>query len=256
MNWRTQGVIVLAATLIDMRTRFGRTHFSYLVAIGWPFSHILVLIAAYALLHSVAPVGDDPVLFAATGVAPYIICLYPNRMMALTLIQQYYLLRIPAIKPIHLICARLLLEIITVLVVLLLSGVLLLYFSNDAVPLSPYILGTAIGANLLFSVGLGVFNASMGGIFGNVYIIVFLLSMIALYITSGVYIPVSALSTEIQSIAKWNPIYDLIQWSRSAYFLSYDDDTFSKTAVISYSIIFLLLGLLLERFARGKFSRG
>ncbi|MGO9430501.1 MAG: hypothetical protein ACLP0Q_16800, partial [Rhodoblastus sp.] len=91
--------IIVASILRDMRTRYGRSYFAYLIAIGWPLTHMLVMLVAYTLSNRIAPIGDDPSIFIATGVAPYILCLYPARFTAMTVAQNRSLLQFPIFKP-------------------------------------------------------------------------------------------------------------------------------------------------------------
>ncbi len=67
----------------------------------------------YILGHKVAPIGDDPAVFAFTGLVPYIMCLYPARFTAMTVMQNKPLLNFTVVKPIHLVVARAILESLT-----------------------------------------------------------------------------------------------------------------------------------------------
>lgn len=51
----------------------------------------------------------------------------------------------------------------------------------------------------------------------------------------------------------YNPLFQIVEWLRSAYYTSYDPYLVDKAYVIEVASISLVLGLLGERFLRGKF---
>lgn len=89
-----------------MRTRCGgRKHFGYQAGAALPMLHMSVLTGFYYLRTLIAPVGDSVALFAATGVAPYLLCLYPARQMCGAINESRQLLNIPMLQ-LHLIVSR------------------------------------------------------------------------------------------------------------------------------------------------------
>jgi len=245
---------VLGAVLIqDMRTRFGNSHIGYLIAIGWPLSHLGVIILAFLLRTQIAPVGDSPTMFISTGVIPYILCLYPARMMAMAIIQNRQLLNIPVIQPFHLILSRCLLEMLNAVIVLALFMSTIYLFDVDIFPTEPTEAAKAVGAAVFLGVGLGFFNVVMCAIVGHYFLLFFIIVMIFLYIFSGVYIPVSAAPETIREYMLYNPLVHLVEWLRSACYASYETELINKPLVIGVAATSLLLGLIGERFLRGKF---
>ena len=115
---------IIGAVLIqDMRSRFGHSHIGYLIAIAWPLSHIGDDYARLLAQDTIAPVGDSPTMFVGTGVVPYILCLYPARLLAMAIPQNRQLLNIPVIRPFHLIFSRCILETLNAVIVLALVHV-------------------------------------------------------------------------------------------------------------------------------------
>ena len=249
---RAQGRILGAVLLQDMRTRFGRSHLGYLIAVAWPLGHILVMMGAYLLVNSYAPIGDDPAVFLATGILPYILCLYPARQLAYALVQNRQLLNIPILRPMHLIVARLVLEMTTASFVCIIFYGILVFSGVEIWPSNLETAAGALFATLFLAIGLGVLNVVLVGLFGPFALMAFILVMIGLYVTSGVYIPIRLVPEPTRSIMTYNPLAHLVEWMRSAYFASYDPSEISKTYVIGIASIALLLGLLGERFMRNK----
>lgn len=245
--------VVHSVLLMDMRTRFGGNYLGYLLAIGWPLAHLAILEGAYVLRTMIAPIGDSPAMFVGTGVVPYILCVYPGRMMAFAIFQNRQLLNIPVLKPIHLILSRCILEILTASIVLAIFVLSLHLFDVDVVPTDMSIAAMAIGAAIYFGIGVGFLNVVMCAILGQYFVVFFVLVMALLYIFSGVYIPTSTLPESVREFAAYNPLLNIVEWLRSAYYASYDDGLVDKTLVLGVASLCLAFGLIGERLLRGKF---
>lgn len=247
------GQIVLAFMLRDMRTRFGRSYISYLVSIGWPLVHLLIMYGAYVLTHKIAPIGDDPSIFAFTGLSPYVLCLYPARFIAFAIVQNKPLLLFPIVSPLQLIFARVLLESLSAIAVFLLFFAGLVAFGAAETPPDPYFSALVVAATLYFSLGLGVFGVIlcsfhvMGGILSVVFFVV------GLYLTSGAIMPLTLASQTIRNALWYNPLYQAVALLRSAYYGGLGADAYSLSYIVLAGSAFLLLGLAGERLVRGRF---
>jgi capsular polysaccharide transport system permease protein len=243
--------ILLASLLRDMRTRFGRSYFSYILAIAWPLIHLSTMFGAYVLTHNVAPIGDEPSVFAFTGLVPYILCLYPARFTALTIMQNKPLLNFSVVKPIHLIVARAILESLTAIVAFVAFVIALLMMNLVTPPDDLYLVAEAIGAILFFSISYGVFGillVAMSPSFGTIFVI---MSIVGLYLTSGAIVPLTTASPRVREILSYNPLYEAVGLMRSAYFSAYDASDYSLIYIIMLGLFFFLLGLISERLFRG-----
>lgn len=243
------GVVLLQ----DMRTRYGaRSHFGYLFGIALPMLHMSIITGFYYIRTLIAPVGDNAALFAATGVAPYILCLYPAREMCKTILENRQLLNIPLLRPFHLMMSRVILEILSAIVALLLFLCFLATLGVDLTPNDLPEAAQAIGAAIFMGVGLGFFNLVMIAVVGPFYQTAFILTAVAFYITAGVFFPIWAMPADVRDYAVYNPILQLVEWLRSAYYASYEVETINKTLVMGVGGVALALGLIGERFLRGK----
>jgi len=245
--------IIRAIILQDMRTRFGRSYFSYIISILWPLSHLTIILVAYGFMNKLAPVGGDPVVFAATGVLPYIMCMYPARQIAASVMQNRQMLNMTIIRPVHLLFARAILEVITASLVCIIFVTILYVFDYDIMPVNPSTAAMALFATVYFGVGYGFFGLIIMALFGPYAMIVIVLSMVGLYIASGVYLPPFLMSETVLQYQYYNPIFNCSAWMRSAYYLSYDDVNINKSLIFWAGTVLLMLGLLGERYLRGKF---
>ncbi|MDE2430394.1 MAG: hypothetical protein KGM99_16845, partial [Burkholderiales bacterium] len=177
--------IIFACTLQDMITRFGGSYAGYLIAIAWPLCHLFGILLSYTFFHRAIPVGDDPAIFAGTGLLPYIICLYPARVMALTLVQNKPLLQFTIVSPLDIIAARIILETVNAICVTVLFFFIIYIFGSDVIPLNLYESFYAVLATIFLGIGMGVNNIIIVSMFGVGGLIAFIICMIGLYITSG-----------------------------------------------------------------------
>jgi len=243
--------VITALVLRDMRTRFGRSHLGYLLAIMWPLSHLTVMVGGMVYMRRVSPLGGDPVVFAVTGILPYILCLYPARMMGYAMELNRALLFFPVIRPMDIIVSRAIVELFTASIVVLLVFSIALVAGFDLVPMDSHILVSGIMATVFLSLSMGFFNNIALSI-SKAWNIIFVTLLISMYISSGVVIPVAVLPEEIQYIISFNPLFHSVEWLRSAYFEDSSYYMLSKTYLLGVGLAFMLLGLMGERFLRGK----
>src|ERR1700678_2645705 len=95
---KRQRRVLFALMLRNIRTRFFGHGLGYLVAIAWPLSHILILVAMYSLMGRLPPYGNSVVLFVATGTVPFMNFQYMARFIMLSAIRNVPLLGLPEVK--------------------------------------------------------------------------------------------------------------------------------------------------------------
>ena len=245
--------IMRAVLIQDMRTRFGSSHIGYLIAIAWPLSHMGIITLVYLLRMSIAPIGDSPTVFVATGIVPYILCFYPARLLAMAIPQNRQLLNIPVIQPLHLIFSRCILETLNAVIVLALFMFAVSLFDVDILPSDTAEAAKAIAAAVFLGIGLGFLNVVMCALVGPYFLVFFLLVMIGLYMVSGTYLPPNLIPATLREYMAYNPLTQLVEWLRSAYYASYDPELINKPLIYWVGGISLMLGLVGERFLRGRF---
>lgn len=236
-----------------MQTRYGRGYRSYFVSVAWPLTHAVFIILAYIAVNHLAPLGDDPIIFVATGVLPYILCLYPGRSMPLLFVLNKALLAMPAIKPIHLIAAGLVIELLTACIVAMLICAILMLAGAEIIPTKLETAALALGATLYLGLGIGVLNVTLISVFGNFYLTFYIVFMVGVYIGSGIIVPPWLMPQGILEILQYNPLLNLVDWIRSAYYVNFNSGPIDTILITGTATVALLLGLLGERFLRNKF---
>ena len=71
--------VIRALMLRDMRTRFGASYWGYVVVVLWPVAHIFLMVAVMLFRNMPSPMGNNPILFVATGAVPALVFQYTSR---------------------------------------------------------------------------------------------------------------------------------------------------------------------------------
>ncbi|WDZ80935.1 ABC transporter permease (plasmid) [Ensifer adhaerens] len=248
---RAKWTVIYALMLRDMRTRFGRSYLGYLIAIAWPLVHLSGIVVVMTYVNKLMPLGGDPAVFIATGVVPYVLCLYPSRMMGYSIDSNKPLFLFPAVKALDLMISRAIVEFLTAFVVVFLFGFCAFLAGVDLTPLDVETGATAILATVYFAISVGILNTIISSVV-KFWSILFIVVMLALYLTAGIFVLPSTFPASVQNIMWFNPIFQCVEWLRSAYYEGYGDELLSKGYLVSLATVCLFLGLLGERFIRGK----
>lgn len=237
--------------LRDLRTRFGGSALGFLVAVGWPLVHMVFMAAAFLLRNSTVPIGGDPVIYALTGLIPYIVCLYPARIIMMVIPSNKGLLYFPIINIQHLLVARCLVEFLTAFLIVGIVGATVALLGSDIRPLEPGDAAAAIISAVYLSTCIGVFSAIIFAVF-PFWQVVFIVCMIAAYLSSGALIPIDSTSNSVFYLLWYNPLFHCVEWLRSAYYIDSSFARYSPAYLFWISTLFLFLGLVGERFLRGR----
>lgn len=243
--------IIFAIMIRDMRTRFGRSHLGYLVAIAWPLVHLSALVSMMLYANRVIPLGTDPAVFVVTGVLPYILCLYPARMMGYAVEANRSLFLFPVVRVFDVITARAIVEFLTAFTVVIIFCSVLMAFGVEIVPNNIPDWASAVIVTVYLSICMGFVNTIISSLF-RMWHVMFVLIMFLMYATAGVFVLPSTLSADVRDIMWFNPLLHCVEWIRSTYYEGYGDDMLSRGYVLWVATICLMVGLLGERFLRGK----
>jgi capsular polysaccharide transport system permease protein len=243
--------VVSALILRDMRTRFGRSHLGYILVVAWPLVHLGAIVIIMTSANRVVPLGNEPAVFISTGVLPYVLCLYPARMMGFSIEHGRSLFMFPVVRVFDVLVARAIVEILTSFLVVLIYMSVMTLLGIDIVPARPDIWAASVICIIYFAISLGYLNMILYSI-SKMWQVFFILLMIVSYMTSGVFVLPSSYSEEMRAILWFNPLLHFVEWLRSSYYEGYGDDMLSRSYVFFSASVNLLIGLAGERFLRGK----
>ncbi|MGU3363113.1 ABC transporter permease [Methylobacterium sp. M6A4_1b] len=237
--------VIRALMLRDMRTRFGGTYWGYALVVLWPIAHIFLIVAIMHFRQVPSPMGNDPILFVATGAVPALVFQYTSREAMKAILVNRPLMYYPQVKAFDIMVARFLVEAVKGFQGLLLIISIFLALGIDPTPVDPWMAVTGYLMALILGLGVGAINMGItmvfpGWLWGSILI------TILIYLTAGVFFLPHMMPEELYSLMKWNPIVQIIEWVRLAY-------NPQLGAVLDYNYVLgcsfgsFWLGLVMER---------
>lgn len=244
--------VIRALMLRDMRTRFGGSYWGYALVVMWPVAHIFVMVAIMVFRGIPSPMGNDPILFVATGAVPALVFQYTSREAMKAIIVNRPLTYYPQVKIFDIMLARFIVETIKGFQGLIIIIGILLVLGVTPTPVHPAMAIEAYLMALLWGLGMGAINIGIMAIF-PAWLFGYLGITITIYLTSGVFFLPHMMPGELYDIMKWNPMVQIIEWVRLAYNpqLGVSVDYFY---VIAWAAGSLSVGLIMERTLVRRFS--
>ena len=132
-----QWQVLVAVMLRDIKTRFFGNEFGFLIAIGWPLSHILILLLINAAVGRVVPYGDSAALWFATGVVPFMAFSYMSRFIMLGIVHNRSLLIFPRVKITDILLARAIVELLSAGLVIIILVIIFWAYGINFTPNDP-----------------------------------------------------------------------------------------------------------------------
>ncbi len=247
--------VMNAVILRDVRTRFFDHGLGFFVVSLWPLAHMLILLTLYGLAGRQAPFGESLHVFFATGLVPTLAFMYISRYMSLSLVLNRPMLAFPVVRVADILMARAFLEIIAAFFTLFLIVCILYMLGDDPYPIDLTDAVFAYLASLLLSVGIGVLVGVIV-MFFNFFAQLYALFMVVVYLSSGILFVSSSLPDAVAIPLSWNPVFQCVEWMRSAYYLDYGAKYLSREYVVGFGLVSLVIGLVLERLCRRKMFEG
>ena len=246
---RAQFHVLHALILHDIKSRFFGNGLGYVVTIIWPTVHMIVIMGIYVATGRSVPYGNSALLYAATGVLPYIAWNYISRFMSLSMTVNRSFMGYPIVKPLDMMLARLILETVSIFIVTM--GTLAVLTLCEA-PVMPHDPGQA-ALGLLSAVALGIgfgYLVSVFCLLHHFFNIVYVLFLILFWVTSGLAVNPEAMPEQLGNYLAWNPLLHSIEWIRSAYYDDFPAHLLDKVYVLKVAGVTFVLGLVLERLLR------
>lgn len=242
----TQRDVLWALILHDIKSRFFGNGLGYVVTILWPATHIAIIIIAHIISKRPIPYGNSALLYASTGVLPFIAWNYMSRFTMMAVIQNRSFMAYPVIKPLDMMIARLALEHVSVFIITVGLVATNLLFQVDVVPVHLTEAVCGLFSALLLGIGFGVVYGIIGMIF-PLWMILCVPIIIVCWLTSGTIFNPETMPAELGYYVSWNPVMHCVEWIRLGYYADFPAHLLSKSYVLSFGATMLAVGLILER---------
>ena len=237
--------VIRALMLRDMRTRFGGSYWGYAVIVLWPVAHIFLMVAIMVFRGMPSPMGNDPILFVATGAVPALVFQYTSREAMKAILVNKPLMYYPQVKAFDIMVARFLVETIKGFQGLIIIVMILLALNVNPTPVDPMMAVEGYLMALLLGLGMGAVNMGIMSFFPG-WMWGYIVVTILIYTTSGVFFLPHMLPAELYEIMRWNPVVQIIEWVRLAYNPQIGV-TIDYLYVLAWGLGTLCIGLVMER---------
>lgn len=237
---------IMALTLREMSTRFGRTPGGYIWTILQPTGVIILLAIAFAILKKNPSLGNSFLLFKATGFMFLLQFRQLSQMVGESLRFSRPLLDYPGVSWIDAVIARFLLNSLVLLLTswLILSGIVLYEGISLVLDWRPILLATAL--SLVLGLGVGCLNCFLFMRF-PIWLQAWSILTAPLVLVSGVLLLFEELPRNVQPILWLNPIYHITGLVREGFYSTYNPTYISVSYVLACGLVPMVLGLLLLR---------
>jgi capsular polysaccharide transport system permease protein len=244
--------VVHGLVLRETRTRFGAQQLGYLWAVLEPLMWVGTFWAAYVIAHRQVPHGLAPVPFLVTGIIAYELVVKNVARVGEAVNGNKTLLFYPQVQPIDLVWARAALETATLVAVFIII-VGLTSLIDSQLPVVDDLLATLFGMFLASALGtsfglllcmLGVLSAAVERLRGPL--------MRPLFWTSGIFYTIDSVPAGARQWLELNPVLHVVELVRDGWFVDYTSPVASPGYVVVFILLFLSVGLLLERVVRRR----
>ncbi|MBL9011225.1 MAG: hypothetical protein JNL56_08610 [Alphaproteobacteria bacterium] len=243
---RTQARVIGAIVIRDMHTRFGGSLLSYSVAVGWPLTHLLVILGVYMIMGRDPSYGTDLLVWTVSGATPYILFFYPVRWVSQSLNVNWNLVHFPVVRPIDLLIACSALEILTGSILLIIMFALISINNGSFYIAQPVLLAEAVAASMFLGISIGVFAAPFVKLISG-FAVATMLCCLLMWITGGIAFLPDSVPDPYRSYLAFNPFIHAAEWFRLGLFDDYRSETLDRGYLLSFSAVALAIGLAANR---------
>lgn len=246
-----QWQVIHALILRETRTSFGAHQLGYLWALVAPVGMIGTFGAMMILVGRTAPLGNNIVVYLATGFLPFLFFRSVASSGANAVGANKALLFFPQVHPLDLVLSRTALETATLAVVsIVILGGLSLWHQSFNVD-SAMLLITSLSTASLLGCGLGLILCSVSVIFPAIDKIKNLI-LRPLFWTSGVFFTVNDLPPVARNLLRYNPILHCVEEFRDGWYPEYTARHTNSMYPLYWATLLIFVGLVFERATRRK----
>lgn len=246
-----QGRVIAALILREVHTLYGNTRLGYLWAIIQTAFNIAVFWLFREFLGAHAPHGMGMAVFLLCGFIPWNMFKDTLTRCMKAVSANQALLTFPQVTELDLMIARVIVvwgtQLVSAIVILSVAATL-----GQSMELRhPATLAATLFFAPLLGLGMGLVFASLSRLWPTLERLIPIL-MRFLFFASGVFFQVSELPARFSAPLLLNPAAQLIEWQRYGFSASSASPLYSVGYMVAWCLISLCLGLLLERYVRGR----
>lgn len=246
--------VIYALIMHDIKNRFFGNGLGQLVMIVWPAVHIAVILTIYLVMGRVIPFGKSPIIYCISGVMPFIVWSYASRWIVFAALQNKPFLNYPIIRPLDIFLARSALELVGSIAMTGLVLLVVAFLGADVMPVSPIDAFCGFLVSYLMAFGFGLTFGALCMLTPFVGMMYTVLIIIA-YASSGILFVASNIPEKYRYILSFNPILQLVEWMRSAYYPDYPLYVIDKGYTLAVALSLITSGFVLINIFEKYFKR-
>lgn len=237
---------ITALVIREMSTTYGRTALGYFWAILEPVAGLVLLTIVFSLAFRTPPLGTNFPLFYASGLLPFMAYVDISQKISVALRFSKALLEFPAVTYVDVIMARLILNSLThVMVIMVVLIAIIVMYRVDVILDYPAIF-LAMTMTVALGTGVGVLNCfllSMYPIWERTWAVM----TRPLMIISCVLFMFEDVPEPYRSWLWFNPLVHITGQMRKGIYQTYDGGYASPTFVFLIALTLTALGIILMR---------
>jgi|SRR3990172_1678886 len=248
--------VIFALILRETHNRYGQLKIGYLWALIEPILFIFILSTIFSYARLINSSTMPPILFYTTGILPFFLFRDVLTRTMNSIQSNIQLLTFPQVQIFDLTMARALLELVNFTIVFTILISIILLTQIEPIHIDDFF-GVLEATLLLFLLGYGAGTAfsALLGLFPSVGFLASAILVRPLFFISGVFFTVDVFPAELRAYALLNPVLQLIEMFRSAFFMEYQSRHVQLSYVTGFTLTVLCLGLMLQRALRRYATR-
>jgi capsular polysaccharide transport system permease protein len=242
---RFAGVRTVAALMLrEMATTYGRSPGGYLWAVLDPVAAVTLLSVFFSLTFHSPPLGNNFVLFYATGYLPMVMYTDISFKIGQSIRYSRPLLAYPRVTYVDAILGRFLLNSLThmVVMVIIITGISLIF--GISIEVKPAVVAQGLSMVMILALGVGTLNCFLSSTF-PLWERIFQIANRPLFLISGVFFLVDSMGEPYRSGLLYNPLAHVIAMTRSGFYATYSAPLASSLYVYLVGTTCLFFGMLL-----------
>jgi capsular polysaccharide transport system permease protein len=247
-NLRVMGRVVYGLMLRESRTRYGTSDLGYLWAVIDPAIQMGVLWLVYIVIGRIVPLPTSMPVFLVTGILPYMFWRNCTIRGGSAAAANLALLTYPQVKVFDVVIARVMLDLITLVVVTLIFVFVLRFATGQQFSSwvrDPIVLAGGVSTLFFFSLCTSIFSSSLARVW-RAWPQVFSYLARPLYFTSGIFFTLESLPTNFRSLAMYNPLAHMLEWIRTGAVPGFISTLYDPLYIYTWGFILLFIGLVID----------
>lgn len=235
---------IIALMLREMSTRYGRSPGGYVWAVVEPMGAILLLSFGFSLLVRAPSLGNDFILFYASGYLTFNMYQQISVTVARGIEFSRPLLFYPAVSWVDAVLARFILNALTSVMVsvIILALIFTLLETRTSIAIGPVLLSLWLA--LILGFGVGVLNCALSGLYPT-WDIIWSIVTRPLFLASAIFYIYEDMPRTVQNVLWYNPLVHISGIMRSGIYPTYVPEYVSLPFVIGTSLVATMFGVML-----------